>query len=190
MKIILAITGASGSIYAQLILEKIALLNNLIEECTVIFSNNGKDVWKYETGESPDFHSMKNIRVVENQSMFDAVASGSSMYRSMIIAPCSMGTIGKIASGTSDNLIIRAADVMLKEKKPLILVPRESPYNSIHLQNMLTLDRAGAYIMPASPFFYHRPQTINQLLNPYIERILDKAGIESTLFRWGTDNVK
>lgn len=185
MKIILAVTGASGSVYAKFFLEKVSLLKDSVEECVLIFSENGLKVLKFELGKDTDFNRFSNIRCVENHEIFDAVASGSAGYQSMVIMPCSMGTLGRIASGTSSDLISRAADVMLKEKRTLIVVPREAPYNSIHLQNMLSLDRAGAHIIPASPFFYHKPQSLDELLLPFVERVMEKAGLESHPFEWG-----
>jgi 4-hydroxy-3-polyprenylbenzoate decarboxylase len=182
-KIIVAVTGASGSVFAQILLERISTIDE-ITECALIFSDKGREVWKFETENDPQFGNIKKIRLVENSDMFDAVASGSSNIDAMIIIPCSMGTLGRIASGISSELILRAADVMLKEKKPLILVPREAPYNSVHLENMLKLDRAGAFIMPASPFYYHKPSTIFELISPFVERILEKSGISAQPFRW------
>ncbi len=183
-KIIVAVTGASGSVYAQKVFERLAQLHEQIEECAVLFSENAIRVWKYEIGEIPDFTTKGFFRFIDNNNMFDAVASGSTGYDSMIVIPCSMGTLGRIACGVSDNLITRAADVMLKEKKTLILVSREAPLNAVHLQNMLTLDRAGAFIFPASPFFYHKPSSLNGLIIPFVDRILEKAAIDSAPFRW------
>jgi flavin prenyltransferase len=182
-KIIVAVTGASGSVYAEILLNRLLQMQDEIEECALIFSANGRSVWEFELGYSP-LYDASHIRIVDVDNMFDAAASGSAGYDSMIVLPCSMATLAKIAGGIADNLISRAADVMLKEKRPLILVPREAPYNAIHLQNMLTLDRAGAFIMPASPFFYHKPLSINELLSPFIERILDQAGVSANVNRW------
>jgi flavin prenyltransferase len=184
MKTILAITGASGALYASKFIDRMKQFDQNVSECAVIFSQNGENVWKYELESEPDFSAIKNVRQVHHSDIFDQTASGSASYHSMIIMPCSMGTLGRIASGTSSELITRAADVMLKEKRTLILVPREAPYNSIHLQNMLTLDRAGAYIIPASPFFYQKPGTMDELIDPFIERILEKAGLQSKPYRW------
>jgi len=186
-KIIVAITGASGSIYAQKLLFKLGELSNQFSECTIIFSENGKNVWNYELNESFSCADNKKFRIVENSDLFDATASGSALYSSMIIIPCSMGTLGKIASGLANDLISRAADVMLKEKRQLLIVPRESPYNKIHLKNMLELMDAGAEIIPASPYFYHHPQNIEELLNPFISRIIEKSGIEIDFDRWKKD---
>ncbi len=181
--IIVAVTGASGSVYAQIMLDKIKKTDE-IRDCAVIFSETGKKVWQYETETTPSSVNSKKFRIVENSNLFDSVSSGSSNYDAMIIIPCSMGTLGRIASGISTDLITRAADVMLKEKHPLILVPREAPFNSVHLENMLKLNREGAFIIPASPFFYHKPKTINELISPFIERILEKTGISANPFRW------
>ena len=183
-KIIVAVTEASGSVYADLLLKRIAQMKDEIEECALIFSSNGSSVWEYELGCTPDFSGVSHIRTVDVNNMFDATASGSAGYDSMIVVPCSMGTLARIATGVSDNLISRAGDVMLKEKRPLIMLPRETPYNAIHLQNMLNLDRAGAYIFAASPFFYHKPHSIEELLNPFVERLLEKAGLSANLQKW------
>lgn len=123
-KIIIAVTGASGSLYAQIAIERLVQLHEQIEECAVLFSENAVRVWKYEIGEIPDLTTKSFFRLIANDNMFDAVASGSAGYDSMIVIPCSMGTLGRIACGVSDNLIARAADVMLKEKRTLILVSR------------------------------------------------------------------
>jgi flavin prenyltransferase len=183
-KIILAVTGASGSLYAQSFIRRVTEMTGEVEECTLIFSRYGKSVWEHELQQEPDYSQFPMIRTVDHTHMFDSVASGSSGYQSMVILPCSMGTMGRIASGTSEDLIVRAADVMLKEKRTLIIVPREAPYNSIHLENMLKLNNAGAHIIPASPFFYHQPASIEELVNPFVERILQKTGLSANPFVW------
>jgi len=184
MKIILAITGASGSIYAETFIKKVAHLSD-VQECVILYTQNGKAVWEYELKSLPNFEHIPNVRMGDNSNMFDACASGSAAYDSMVILPCSMGTLGRIASGVSGDLITRAADVMLKEKRPLILVPREAPLSAIHLNNMLTLNNAGALIMPASPFFYHKPESIEELTDAFVERVMDKTGLSNAMFRWG-----
>ena len=132
---------------------------------------------------------MKNLNQVSLKFMkitifFAPVASGSANYSAMVVIPCSMGTIGRIASGTSDNLIIRAADVMLKEKRKLIIVPRESPYNLIHLRNMETLLLAGAHIIPASPSFYSHPKTVDDVVSTIVDRVLSQLGYGEDLYEW------
>ncbi len=187
-KLIIAVTGASGSVYASRLIERVSSLEQHIEECVLIFSENGKQVWKYELDTEPLFEQNSVFRVANVSNMFDAVASGSAGYDTMIVIPCSMGTLARIACGISDNLICRAADVILKEKRSLILVPREAPLSSIHLKNMSTLDSAGAVIFPASPFFYHKPKDIDSVIDSFVERIAEKIGLPSETFRWGTND--
>lgn len=181
-KIILAITGASGSIYARLLLEKLKQLKNPPEEIAVILSDTAKEIWLAETGEK--FKAEYPAKEYSNSSFYAPFASGSSSYDTMIICPASMGTAGRIANGTSDDLTARAADVMLKEKRRLIIVPREAPYNLIHIKNMEALTLAGAIICPASPSFYSNPQTIEELAMTIVDRIIDLAGFENNSYRW------
>lgn len=184
-KIIIAITGASGSIYAKQLINKLQLQENA-PDIALIFSDNGKKVWDYELNNEKIDN--KKIPIFSSNNFFAPPASGSSNYDAMIIIPCSMGTMGRIANGTSDNLIIRAADVMLKEKRKLIIVPRESPYNLIHIRNMETLLLAGAEILPASPSFYSKPQTLEELVNTIIERILSSLNYNNGNYKWGEKN--
>ena len=182
-KIIIAITGASGSIYAKRLLEKLQKLSNQVDACALVFSSTAKEIWKYELGIIPN-DLCDNCTIYEKNDFYAPFASGSTGYDSMIIIPCSMGTLGRIASGVSDDLITRAADVMLKERKRLVLVIRETPYNLIHLKNMTLLTEAGAIISPATPSFYSLPQTIEELVDTVINRVLDLAGFENAGFRW------
>ena len=172
-KIVLAITGASGSIYAKKLLEKLKQLKNPPEEIAVILSDTAKEIWLAETGEK--FVAEFPAKEYSNKTFFAPFASGSSNYDTMIICPASMGTTGRIANGTSDDLTARTADVMLKEKRRLIIVPREAPYNLIHIENMKTLTLAGAVICPASPSFYSNPHTIDELVMTVVDRIIDLA---------------
>ena len=181
-KIILAITGASGSIYAKKLLEKLRQLKNPPEEIAIILSDTAKDIWLAETGGK--FKAEYPAMEYSNRSFHVPFASGSSSYYTMIICPASMGCIGRIANGTSDDLTARAADVILKEKRKLIIVPREAPYNLIHLKNMETLTLAGAVICPASPSFYSNPQSIDELIMTIVDRIIDLAGFENDSYRW------
>ena len=181
-KIILAVTGASGSVYAQRLLERLAGLDDKPGEIAVIFSDTAREVWKYELGY--DYKAKAPEKEFDNNSFFAPFASGSSDYDTMIICPASMGTIGRIANGTSDDLIARAADVILKERRKLILVPREAPYNIIHLKNMVTLTFAGAVICPASPSFYSKPVTIDDLIKTVIDRVMSLAGFDTDTYRW------
>ena len=192
-KLIIGITGASGSIYGKLLLERLTGLQDQLETCGVIFSENARAVWRFELGEDPDgvlhpgggSHPGKVV-FYEPTDFFAPMASGSAGYDSMIICPCTMGTLGRIASGVSTDLITRAADVMLKERKKLILVPREAPFNLIHLSNMKLLTEAGAIICTASPSFYSKPATIEALVMTVVDRVLSLAGFEVKTFNWGS----
>ena len=181
-KIILAITGASGSVYAKDLIERLSCLKNPPSEIAVILSDTAKEIWKHETRE--EFIITPPLKGYENKSFFAPFASGSSSYDTMIICPASMGTVGRIANGTSDDLIARAADVILKERRKLIVVPREAPYNLIHIKNLETLTLAGAIICPASPSFYSNPETIDDLVRTVTERIIALAGFQSDSYRW------
>jgi len=181
-KIVLAVTGASGSIYALKLMEKLQQLKNPPEEVAVIFSDTAKEIWEAETGQK--YSPIPPAKEFNNKTFYAPFASGSSLYDTMIICPASMGTTGRIANGTSDDLIARTADMMLKEKRRLIIVPRETPYSLIHINNMKTLTLAGAIICPATPSFYSNPETIDDLVMTVVNRILDLAGFNSNSFRW------
>jgi 4-hydroxy-3-polyprenylbenzoate decarboxylase len=197
MELTVAITGASGAIYAQKTLTHLAS-SGVVERVNLIFSESARTVAKVELGfdlRSADEKKLnewiglppdaKILRLHRLDNMAATPSSGSHPQTGMIIVPCSMGTLGAIASGAGTNLIHRAADVTLKEGRKLVLVPRETPYNAIHLENMLKLSRAGAQIVAASPGFYHRPQTIDALVDHLCFRILDQFGIpHSTATRW------
>ncbi len=181
-KLILAVTGASGSIYTLKLLERLVALDPRPAEIAVILSDTAREIWRSETGE--EFHAGFPVKEYDNNNYYAPFASGSSSYEKMIICPASMGTLGRIAGGVSDDLITRAADVMLKERRRLILVPREAPYNLIHIKNMELLTLAGAVICPASPSFYSKPLTIDSLVNTVVERVLSLAQIETGTYRW------
>ena len=183
INVVIGITGASGAVYAQLLLKKLEELKNQIGNAGVIFSGNARAVWDYELGELKD--SSVPFSQYTPDDFFAPMASGSSDFDVMIICPCTMGTIGRIASGVSNDLITRAADVMLKERKKLILVPREMPYNLIHLTNMKLLTEAGAIICPASPSFYSKPSSIEEVVMTVVNRVLALAGFEFDSYRWG-----
>jgi 4-hydroxy-3-polyprenylbenzoate decarboxylase len=193
--IVVAITGASGAPYA------VRLLQALVERqqpVSLIVSDHGVRLLKTET----DVASVDALREYVGSARWDAVvrvyddrdrgaapASGSALSAGMVICPCSMGTMSAIAVGASRSLVERAADVTLKERRRLVLVPRESPYSAIHLENMLSLTRAGAIILPASPGFYHRPRTIDDLVDFVVARVLDQLGLEQSLVpRWGSES--
>jgi len=168
--IIVAVTGASGAIYAKLCIETLHKNEYPLE---IIFSETGKQVFEYELGiKTAEFLKNVNATVYGEKDFFAPPSSGSHPSQGMIIIPCSTGTLGHIANCTVSNLIHRAADVTLKEKRPLVLVVRETPLNSIHLENMLKLSRAGATILPACPSFYNKPQTMKDLVATVVERAL------------------
>jgi 4-hydroxy-3-polyprenylbenzoate decarboxylase len=181
-KLILAVSGASGSIYALKLLERLVSLDPRPAEIAVILSDTAREIWRSEIGE--EFHTGFPAKEYDNNNFYAPFASGSSSYEKMIICPASMGTLGRIAGGVSDDLITRAADVMLKERRQLILVPREAPYSLIHIKNMELLTLAGAVICPASPSFYSKPLTIDSLVNTVVERVLTLAQIETGTYRW------
>ena len=185
-KIVLAITGASGSIYAYKLLERLNGLEAPLKEIAVIFSETGREIWESEIGS--EFHNEGSAKEYDNSKYNAPFASGSSQYDTMIICPGSMGTIGRIANGTSDDLIARTADVMMKERRRLIIVPREAPYSLIHINNMKLLTLAGAIICPASPSFYSNPKTIDDLIMTLVDRIIDLSGFDSNGFRWMTND--
>ncbi len=185
MKIAVAITGASGSVYPKLLLEKLALLKTQLAELSVVITENAKQVWQTELGN--DQYNGFDARYFSTKDFTAPFASGSAKYDALIIIPCSMGTLGRIASGISNDLISRAGDVMLKERKKLILVVRDTPYNLVHIRNMETVTLAGGIICPASPSFYSRPQTIEEAAATVVDRVLDLAGLKNDSFRWGTE---
>jgi 4-hydroxy-3-polyprenylbenzoate decarboxylase len=182
-KVVVAITGASGSIYASLLLKKLAGLKDQWHELSVVMTDNARLVWKTELGEE-DYKDIK-AKFYDTGDFMAPFASGSGQYHTMIIIPCSMGTLGRIASGVSNDLITRAADVVLKERRKLILVLRDTPYNLIHVQNMEKLILAGGIICPATPSFYSRPSTIEEVAATVVDRVLDLAGFDIKTFRWG-----
>lgn len=197
-RIVVAITGASGSIYGLRLVEEL-----LSQDCrvTLLLSKAGLEVLRYETGLGWEGTTGQRLQLMRDyfggnrhlehlgcDDLFAAIASGSAAPDAVVIAPCSMGTAGRIAAGLSGNLIERVADVALKERRELILVPRETPLSAIHLENLLKLSRAGAHILPAMPAFYHRPQRLEEAIDFVVGKILDSLGIEHSLFaRWGEE---
>jgi 4-hydroxy-3-polyprenylbenzoate decarboxylase len=182
-KIVVAITGASGSIYANQLLNKLVGLKDQWQELAVVMTENAKLVWKTEL--ENEMYNNYPVKFYTQNDFFAPFASGSGQYNTMIIIPCSMGTLGRIASGVSSDLITRAADVILKEKRKLIFVVRDTPYNLIHIRNMETVTLAGGIICPATPSFYSKPATIEAVANTVVDRVLDLAGINISTFRWG-----
>jgi flavin prenyltransferase len=182
-KIVLAITGASGSIYAKLLLDKLMMIKDQWNELSIVMTENAKLVWKTEL-ENTDYTGY-DVTFYSQQDFSAPFASGSGNYDTMIIAPCSMGTLGRIATGVSNDLITRAADVILKERRKLICMVRDTPYNLIHIRNMETVTLAGGIICAATPSFYSRPKTIEQVAATVADRILDLADLHIDTFRWG-----
>jgi len=193
--LLVAITGASGSIYGLRLTEELLRAGCRV---SLLLSEPGRQVLNYETGLQWSMEPAERQRQVrahfaterivclDNGDLFNAVASGSSAPAAMVIAPCSMGTAGRLAAGLSETLLERAADVMLKERRPLLVVPRETPLSVIHLENLLRLARAGAVVIPAMPAFYHAPQSLDDLVAFVVGKVLDQLGVEHQLFqRWG-----
>lgn len=186
--IIIAITGASGSIYAKVLFDKLITLKEQINNVGILMSDNAKTVWKTELGDS----SYKNypFKFYNKLDFMAPFASGSSNYNSMIICPCSMGTLGRIASGISNDLTTRAADVILKERRKLVIVARETPYNLIHIKNMKKITEAGGIICPATPSFYSNPRTFNELALTVVDRVINLIELENNAYKWGDKHNK
>ncbi len=179
-KIAIGITGASGSIYAKVLLEKLKAIQDI--ELALVMSDNAKDVWKFEL-QNEDYLNL-NIKMYSAKDYFAPFASGSSSFEALVIVPCSMGTLGRIANGMSDNLITRAADVMLKERRKLICMVRDTPYNLIHIENMKKVTEAGGIICPASPSFYSLPKTFDELAATVVDRVIGLLGLSINTYRW------
>lgn len=180
MRVIVAITGASGSIYARLTIEAL-LRAPEVEQIALLYSDTAREVVAFE---GVDIPSDERIKLYDNHDLFAPVASGSAAYDAMIVVPSSVGTLGRIAHGLSQTLIERAADVMLKERKRLILVVREAPYSLIHLRNMTALTEAGGVVVPASPSFYSHPLTIEEACMTVVERVIALLGIDQPHYEW------
>jgi 4-hydroxy-3-polyprenylbenzoate decarboxylase len=184
-KIVVAVGGASGAPYARRLLEKLATLPASDVQTHVVFSKAAHQVWAEEVGTPPRELPFKQWDSRDFRAPF---ASGSAGFEAMVVIPCSMAGLGRIAHGVSEDLIGRAADVMLKERRQLILVARDTPLNLIHLENMTAVTRAGAIVLPAMPSFYGRPQTIDELLDTVVGRVLDHLGLPIRLGpRWGKE---
>lgn len=181
-KIIVAITGASGAIYAKVLLDKLTLLQNQIEDVGLIFSDNAKTVWEYEL-DNCDYKKLP-FKIYEKKDFNAPFASGSAMFKTMILCPCSMGTMGRIAHGVSDDLMTRAADVILKERRKLILVARETPLSLIHIENMRTITLAGGILCPATPSFYSKPEDFEQLAATVVDRVIELSGLKIDSYTW------
>lgn len=182
-KLVVAVTGASGSIYAKVLLDKLQKLGGQLDDVGVIMSDNAKDVWKHELGNT-DYEKIP-FRIYSKSDFYAPFASGSARYTAMIVCPCSMGTLARIASGISNDLTTRAADVMLKERRKLILINRDTPLSLIHINNMKTITEAGGIICPASPSFYSNPKDFEALAATVVDRAIDLCGLVQDTYRWG-----
>ncbi|OQX82106.1 MAG: 3-octaprenyl-4-hydroxybenzoate carboxy-lyase [Bacteroidetes bacterium 4484_276] len=182
MKIVVGVTGASGAIYAKALINKINAHPELVQRCDVIFSDQARKVWEHELNNS-GFDHFPN-KLWPNNTFFAPFASGSSDFDVLIVCPCTMGTMAKIASGLANDLISRAADVMLKEHRKLILVTRETPLNLLHINNMKAITEAGGIILPANPSYYNRPTSIDELIDSLINKILSVAGLNKFRNNW------
>jgi 4-hydroxy-3-polyprenylbenzoate decarboxylase len=182
-KIVIAVTGASGAIYASLLIDKLLKLRSQWSALSVIMTVNARKVWETEL-ENQRYRDLP-VAFYSNDDFSAPFASGSARYGVLIIIPCSMGMLGRIASGVSTDLITRTADVILKERRKLICVVRDTPYNLIHIRNMETVALAGGIICPAAPSYYSKPKTIEELASTVVDRVIDLAGFEQDSFRWG-----
>jgi flavin prenyltransferase len=183
-KIAVGISGASGSIYAKVLLDDLQKYNDV--EVAIVMSKNAKDVWRWEL-DNTDYEKY-NFKTYEPHDFMAPFASGSSSYEALVICPCSMGTLGRIASGISDSLVTRAADVMLKERRKLICVVRDAPINAIHINNMKIVTDAGGIICPASPSFYSKPQSFEALARTVTDRVLGLLDLQHEGYKWGETN--
>ncbi len=188
MKIIVGITGASGMIYARMLLQKLLSLDK-VKSVSVVASETGEKVWQseLESNLSRMVTEDSKLRWVSNRNLFADIASGSAGYDAMFVVPCSMNTLAKVANGVADSLMLRAADVMLKERKKLVLSVREAPYNLIHIENMKKVTLAGGIIFPLSPVFYTNPQSIEDLVSHTVDRMLSITELypDNRFMWWG-----
>lgn len=184
-RIVVAVTGASGAIYARQLLQKLEKAAAQTEQVAIVLTENARTVWETELG-TDDYKALP-FKTYTQQDFMAPFASGSGRYDTMVICPCSMGTLGRIAGGISNDLITRAADVVLKERRKLICVVRETPYNAIHIKNMLTVTEAGGIICPATPSFYSVPKNMEEVAATVVDRVLDLIGIQQDTYRWGQE---
>ncbi|GAB2689253.1 flavin prenyltransferase UbiX [Mucilaginibacter koreensis] len=181
-KIVVAVTGASGAIYAKLLLDKLQQLQEQIIQVAIVMSDNAKQVWLHELNNED--YKLYPFHFYDKRDFNAPFASGSARFDTMVIIPCSMGTLGRIAGGISDDLITRAADVVLKERRKLILAARDTPLSLIHLRNMTTVTEAGGIICPAIPSYYNQPKTIEEAAMTVVNRVIDLIGLEHESYRW------
>jgi len=182
-KIVVAVSGASGAIYAKVLFDKLVKMKTQIKDVGVLMSENAKFVWETEL-DNKDYENLP-FTFYEKQDFTAPFASGSANFGAMIICPCSMGTMGRIASGISNDLTTRSADVILKEKRRLVLVARETPYSLIHIKNMKAITKAGGIICPATPSFYSKPKNFEELASTVIDRVLTLSGLQNDAYSWG-----
>ena len=182
-KIVVAISGSSGAIYAKILLDKLVALRPQWEAVGVVLSDNAKINWEMEIG--PVDLGVYPFDFYEKNDFYAPFASGSARYDTLIVCPCSMGTLARIATGVSNDLVTRAADVVLKERRRLILVTRDTPLSLIHINNMKTVTEAGGIICPATPSFYSKPETVEEVAATVVDRVLDLARFEVKSYRWG-----
>lgn len=187
-KVVVAIGGSSGSIYAKVLMDRLVQLSDQWVDVGVVMSDNARFNWEYELGDKSYEHYP--FRFFGKNDFMAPFASGSAKYNVMFVCPCSMGLLGRIAAGISTDLITRAADVMLKERRKLILVPRDTPLHLIHINNMKTVTEAGGIIAPANPSFYSRPGTLEEVAATVTDRLLDLAGFDLQTYRWGESTDK
>jgi 4-hydroxy-3-polyprenylbenzoate decarboxylase len=183
-KIIVSVSGASGAIYAKVLFDKLVQLQDQIEDVGVLMSDNAKYVWETEL-DNKDYNNYP-FTFYDKMDFMAPFASGSANFGTMIICPCSMGTMGRIAAGISNDLTTRSADVILKERRKLVVVARETPLSLIHINNMKTITEAGGIICPATPSFYSKPQTFEALAATVIDRVLTLSGLQNNAYSWGS----
>lgn len=181
-KIIIGITGASGSIYAKVLLDKLKSIQTELDKVGVVMSDNAKQVWEYELHNKE--YENYGFDFYDKNDFMAPFASGSAKYDTMIVCPCSMGTLARVATGVSNDLMTRAADVILKERRKLIMVVRDTPFSLIHINNMKTVTESGGIICPANPSFYSIPNTFEELASTVVDRVLDLAGFDVKGYRW------
>lgn len=186
LNIAVAVTGASGAVYAKTLLDTLLASKDQIGNVAVVMSDNAKEVWEFELGNKD--YAKYPFAFFEKNDFNAPFASGSSSYAALVVCPCSMGTLGRIAAGISNDLITRAADVMLKERRKLILLTRDTPLNYVHIKNMETVTLAGGIVCPASPSFYSKPQNFEELAHTVTDRALALAGLTVSSFRWNEED--
>lgn len=187
-RIVLGISGSSGALYAKVLMDKLAAMPEQWDAVGVVMSGNAVINWELEVG-TPDF-SVYPFDFYQNNNFYAPFASGSARYDTMVICPCSMGMLARVATGISNDLLTRAADVVLKERRRLILVTRETPLNLIHINNMKIVTEAGGIICPATPSFYSRPESVEAVAATVVDRVLDLAGLDVGSYRWGSEALQ